>query len=95
MLYKMLYYLVNSYIINLRAPALGGALRAPLQAPLQTLPTGSDFWLQSHPLLELHPVTIVGHRHGYRGGGGQQPPSTTSFPTTPHHPQPTCTGGKT
>ena len=29
--------------------------------PLRTLPTGSDFGLQSHPLLELHPMTVVGH----------------------------------
>ena len=32
-------------------------------------PRGGDFWMQSHRLLELHPVTVVGPQRGYRGGG--------------------------
>ena len=28
----------------------------------------SDFWLQSHPLLTPHPLTLTGHRRGYFWG---------------------------
>ena len=52
-----------SKILTVWAKSYGGPEGGP-EGP----PRWGDFWMKSHPLLELHPVTVVGHQRGYRGG---------------------------
>ena len=63
------------HALDLMVPAsknlkvLRGALWAPPPPP-RGGPSGppsdfSDFWLQSHPLLTPHPLTVTGHQRSY------------------------------